>query len=118
MDDYQTLDVVEAGDVTIARLRDRRIPDGEELRLLSQELTALVDVEGRNRLLINLGAVEYLSSSAIGALIAVRKKVRLRGGVMRLCNLQPDIHTMFSITQMDQLFDISTSEEDALKAFS
>ena len=117
MDDYQTLDVVEAGNATIARLREQRISDGEALRLLSQELTALVE-EGLNRLLINLGAVEYLSSSAIGALIAVRKKARSCGGVVRLCNLQPDIATMFSITQMDQLFDITTSEEDALKAFS
>ena len=118
MDDYQTLDVVEAGNVTIARVRDQRISDGEELRLLSQELTALVDVEGRNRLLINLGAVEYLSSSAIGAIISVRKKARLQGGVVRLCNLQPDIDVMFSITQMDQLFEIMPNEEDALNAFS
>jgi len=118
VDDYQTLDVVEAGDVTIARLRDQRISDGEELRLLSQELTALVDLESRNKLLINLGAVEYLSSSAIGAFIMARKKARLAGGVVRLCNLHPDIQTMFSITQMDQLFDIMSSEEDALNAFS
>ena len=118
MDDHQTLDVVEAGNITIARLREERISDGEELRLLSQELTALADTEGRNRLLINLGAVEYLSSSAIGVLIVVRKKVRSREGVVRLCNLHPDILTMFTITQMDQLFDIRSSEEDALKAFS
>ena len=118
MDDYQAIDVVEAGNVTIVRLRDRRISDGEALRLLSQELTSLVDVDGRNRILVNLGAVEYLSSSAIGVFIVVRKKARLLGGVVRLCDLQPDIATMFSITQMDHLFDIRTSEEDALNAFS
>lgn len=118
MNDYQTLDVAEAGNVTIARLREQRICDGEALRLLSEELTSLVDVEGRNRLLINLGAVEYLSSSAIGVLIVVRKKARSRQGVVGLCNLQPDIHAMFTITQMDQLFDIKSNEEDALKAFS
>ena len=118
MDDYQTLDVVEAGSVTIVRLREKRISDGEELRLLSQELASLVDVEERNMLLINLDAVEYLSSSAIGALIVVRKKAHSRQGVVRLCNLRPDIHAVFSITQMDQLFDIKTSEEDALEAFS
>ena len=117
MDAYQTLEVVEAGNVTIARLREQRISDGDALRLLLQELTALVAEEGRDRFLINLGSVEYLSSSAIGALIAVRKKARSRSGVVKLCNLQPDIHTMFTITRMDQLFDIETSEDDALSAF-
>ncbi len=118
VDEYQTLDVVEAGTVTIARLRGRRISDGEELRLLSKELTALADTEGRNSLLISLAAVEYMSSSAIGALIVARKKVHSRQGVVRLCGLQPDIHAMFSIAQMDRLFEIMPNEEDALAAFS
>ncbi len=118
MDEYQTLDVVEAGNVTIARLRGRRFSDGEELRLLSLELTGLADTEGLNRLLISLAAVEYMSSSAIGALIVTRKKVHSRQGVVRLCSLQPDIHAMFSIAQMDRLFEIMPNEEDALAAFS
>ncbi len=118
MADYQTLEVVEDGDVTVVRLLERRIFDGEELRLLSEELATLVNEEGRNRLLINLAAVEYMSSSAIGALIAMGTKVKSRQGVVKMCGLQPDIQTMFTITQMDQLFDIRSTEEDALKAFS
>ena len=117
MGEYQTLEIVESGDVTVARLREERITDGEKLRILAEELAALVDWEGRNRILINLDAVEYLSSSAIGALVVLRKRALSKESVVKLCGLRPDIHEVFSITQMDQLFDIRVSEEEGLSAF-
>jgi len=115
--DYQTLEVSETGDVTVVQLRVEEIPE-TIIQRMTEELGTLADELGSGRMLINLQAVSFLTSSAIGMLIALQKRVRALGGTLKLCNLHPDIHQLFTITQVDRLFDIESSEDDALGSFS
>jgi anti-sigma B factor antagonist len=117
MAEYQRLAVAEVGDVTVVRFRDQKILDDLNIQELGRELTRLVEVENRRRLLLNFSAVEFLSSAALGKLITLDKKVKGVEGTLKLCNIQPEIYEVFSITKLNRLFDIKEDEADALAAF-
>lgn len=117
MPGYRHLDLNEVGDVTVVRFRDHKIVDDISIQQWGQELFQLVEVDKRARLLLNFAAVEFLSSSALGKLITLDKKMRALGGAMKLSNIREEIFEVFQITKLHRLFDIKPDEADALAAF-
>lgn len=114
---YRRLDVNEVGDVTVVRFRDQKIIEDINIQELGNEMFQLVEVEKRNKLLLNFSSVDFLSSAALGKLITLDKKMKVQGGVLKLSNIRPEIYEVFAITKLNRLFDIKDDEADALAAF-
>jgi len=117
MAEYRRLEVKEVGDVTVVRFRDQKIIEDINIQELGRELFQLVEVENREKLLLNFSAVDFLSSAALGKLITLDKKVKAHEGTLKLSNIRPEIYQVFDITKLNRLFDIKDDEADALAAF-
>ena len=117
MNAYQRLDVNEVGDVTVVRFRDHKIVEDISIQQLGQELFHLVEVDNRDKLLLNFSSVDFLSSAALGKLITLDKKMKAHGGSLKLSNIRPEIYEVFAITKLNRLFDIRDDEADALAVF-
>ncbi len=117
MAERSRIDVSEVGDVTVVRFADRKILDAAMIQELGDELFGLVEKEKRSRLVLNFSNVEFLSSAALNKLIILDKKVKEAGGRLKCSNLRPEIHEVFVITRLTQLFDIKADEAEALAGF-
>ena len=111
------LEVEDIGDVTVVNFVDRRILDEQNIQIIGEQLFSLVDEVGRRKILLNFGNVEFLSSAALGKLIALHKKLQAVGGRLILCNIDPEIYEVFEITRLDKFFNIQKEEQAALQAF-
>jgi anti-sigma B factor antagonist len=111
------LEVEEIGDVTVINFIDRKILDEQNIQIIGEQLFGLVEQEGRRKLLLNFGNVEYLSSAALGKLITLNKKLQGAGGRLILCNIDPQIYEVFEITKLDKFFNIQKEEQAALQSF-
>jgi anti-sigma B factor antagonist len=111
------LDIKErqAGDVTVLDLSGA-IRIGEGAIALRNAIRQLADA-GKNKILLNLGNVNYMDSSGIGELIANYTTVTRAGGQMKLLNLTDKIHNLLVITKLLTVFDVYDSEADALNSF-
>jgi anti-sigma B factor antagonist len=111
------LEVNEVGDITVVHFRDQKIIEDLSIQEMGQELFHLVEGENRKRLVLNFATVDFLSSAALGKLITLDKKIKARGGTLKLCNIRPQIYEVFVITRLNRLFEIKADEADALAAF-
>jgi len=111
------LEVEDIGDVTVINFVDKKILDEQNIQVIGEQLFSLVDQEGRRKLLLNFGNVEYLSSAALGKLITLNKKLQGVGGRLILCNIDPQIYEVFEITKLDRFFNIQKEEQAALQSF-
>lgn len=111
----KTLEIEEVHDVTVATLTTKRILNEELIQVLGNELFALVDIDGRKKIVLDFKRVEYFSSAALGKLITLDKKVKTAKSKLRLCSLNPEIYEVFVITRLTKLFDIRDNREEALK---
>ncbi|MCA8985342.1 MAG: STAS domain-containing protein [Planctomycetaceae bacterium] len=111
------INVEEVGNVTIASFVDKKILDENNIQQIGSQLFALVEEDGRKRIVLDFSNVEYLSSAALGKLITMDKKVKANAGKLRLCAIRPDIYEVFAITKLNKLFDIKDTQEDALQGF-
>jgi anti-sigma B factor antagonist len=114
---HRRLEVSEVGDVTVVRFVDRKILDEGNIQEIGQELFDLVEKEGRRKLLLNFGSVDFLSSAALGKLITLDKKSKAAGAQLKLSNIRPEIYEVFLLTHLYKLFDIKDDEAEALAAF-
>ncbi len=69
-------------------------------------------------LVLNLGEVTFIDSTALAVLVAGMKRARQDTGDLRLCNLQHPVRMIFELTRLDKAFEIFSSEEEAVKAFA
>ena len=117
MADHRRINVEEIGGVTVARFVDKKILDETNIQNIGAQLFALVEEDGRKKILLDFENVEYLSSAALGKLITMDKKVKSAGGTLKLCSVRPEIYEVFAITKLNKVFDIQEDQERALESF-
>ncbi len=81
--------------------------------LRSALLECLRDHKPRD-LVLNLGQVRYMDSSAIAVLVEALQKLRREGGRIHLTDLQPRVRGLLEIARLDRLFNVVATEKDAL----
>lgn len=69
------------------------------------------------KVLISFSKVTYVDSSGLATLVEILKNMRSYGGNLKLAGLSPKIKSLFEITKLEKLFDITASEEEAIAAF-
>jgi len=105
----------ERGDVTIVRVHEAKLTY-PVLASFFSEVRQKVEA-GALKVVIDLGAVNYLDSASIGCLMDVHRLLQERGGALRLSGLQPRVETMISMTGVHKIVPLHREEEDALAGF-
>ena len=106
----------ESDDVTIVDLRGRLVVGAEATELRRQVRDLLH--KGKNKLLLNVGQVDYIDSSGLGELVTALTNVRKQGGDLKLLNLAKKSYDLLRITKLHTFFEIMDDEALAVKSFS
>jgi anti-sigma B factor antagonist len=93
-----------------------RISLGDGSALLRKTVRDLLE-EGRTKIILNLGDVNYIDSSGIGELVSGFTAVRNRGGELKLLNLTKKVHDLLQITKLFTVFDVFNDESTAMRSF-
>jgi anti-sigma B factor antagonist len=89
---------------------------GDETDELRDSVKSLSE-KGNKKLIIDLGEVLYLNSTALGVLISAHANYTKREGKIVLCQLNKNIENLFVITKLALIFDSFHSLEEALASF-
>lgn len=101
-------------DVMVVELTERKILDEMSISQIGAQLNALINQPIPPRIVIDFEKVAHMSSSALGMLINVHKRVREKKGQLRLCNIQPAIYEVFVITRLNEVFQVSPTRDQAV----
>ena len=101
--------------VTILDLKGR-ITVGAEASALREKVGALT-TGGLKNLVLNLGGVDYIDSTGLGALVMCATTLRKNAGVVKLLNLTRRSIELLVMTKLATVFEIFTDEQDAVNSF-
>src|SRR4029077_16541832 len=87
-----TTNIRKIGGLTIVDISGR-IELGEESAALRDLVRDLLS-KGRKQILFNLGDVNYIDSSGLGALVSGYTSMRKQGGELKLLNLTNNVHNV------------------------
>ncbi len=93
-----------------------RISLGDGSALLRKTVRDLLE-EGKTKIILNLGDVNYIDSSGIGELVSGFTAVRNRGGELKLLNLTKKVHDLLQLTKLFTVFEVYNEESTAVSSF-
>jgi len=105
----------DAGTVTVVDIGGR-ITLGEGSALLRSTIRDLL-AEGRNKIVLNLGDVNYIDSSGIGELVTAFTTVKKTGGDMKLLHLTKKVHDLLQLTKLFTVFEVFSDENVVIQSF-
>ena len=104
--------------VSMVVLGDEKILDDLSISRIGSELREVIGDSPNPRIILDFRNVINMSSSALGMLITLHKRIRQAEGQLRLCDIQPSISEVFKITRLDEIFDIDSDPAQALAAMN
>jgi anti-sigma B factor antagonist len=110
-----TTNTRQVGGVTVVDISGR-IELGEESAALRGLVSGLLK-NGHKQILLNLGDVNYIDSSGLGALVSSFTSARKQGGELKLLNLTDRVTDLMQITKLYTVFDVKDDETVAVKSF-
>lgn len=73
---------------------------------------------GRDRLVIDMAGVEYISSVGLRVLMLASKQTKAQGAPLAVCELQPVVREIFEISRFNLVIQVFPSLREALAALS
>ncbi|MBN1353185.1 MAG: PilZ domain-containing protein [Candidatus Omnitrophica bacterium] len=81
------------------------------------EETGRLVKEGITQILCNFSNVEMVDYNGLTIIAIAYKNVVNQGGVLKLCGVPNHVNELFRSARLDEVFDIYSEEENALKSF-
>ncbi|MEM1107192.1 MAG: STAS domain-containing protein [Planctomycetota bacterium] len=90
--------------------------DSSNAREFGDKVQTLVDA-GHTRLILDATKLTYISSLGVAVLLRLHGKMKPLGGDVKLANLHGTTWDVISLFQLDKVFSVFPSVDDAKQAF-
>jgi anti-sigma B factor antagonist len=108
----------EAGDVLIITLEEPAGVNDGQSDAYRQKIYELIEDLSRPRVAVDLGPIDFLSSSGVAMLIGLRRRVAASQGELVLYGLHPYVQDLLRVMKISPLFRIADDEDGALGLLS
>ena len=118
MDNTVYLELNTERNIAVATFKSGCISDVEAITAAGRQIKAFIDENHPNRLIFDFGEVKFFSSQVLGLLLEIRAKLQAGGGEVVIGAINPQLHRVFKITNLDKIFRFFADKESAVKAIS
>ena len=108
-------DVSKNGKATVLKLHGRKL-DAANCSELKAEFLVLCKPKVTQKLIVDLADVQFCDSSGLSALLIADRAMREHGGSVHLVHVQKKVLDLMKISQLDRVFTISSTVDEALKS--
>jgi anti-anti-sigma factor len=104
-----------APDIVVFEMRGR-LNSGNRLGDVEYAARKIVSA-GNRKLVLDISAIDYLDSAALGMLVFITSEIAREGGKAYVAGASPRVSEIFKICQAQVVLNLQESLDSALKAF-
>lgn len=104
------------GDIAVVSFKKSIVSSVDDIVATSAQLNAYVKKNQPKRIVFDFEGVKFFSSQVLGLILEMRAKLRDYGGEVAISSINPQLHRVFKITNLDQVFKFFENKESAIKA--
>jgi len=116
MDEESGVEITSQGNVAVVVFKSASVSDVDGITTASKQIKKFIDENQPNRLIFDFGSVKFFSSQVLGLLLDIRTKVETYGGEVVISSINPQLHRVFKITNLDKVFRFFPDKENAIQA--
>jgi len=118
MADEIGLKITIEANTAIVAFKSASISDVDGIANASNQIKEFIDKNKPKRLIFDFEGVKFFSSQVLGLLLDIRAKLRKHHGEVIISAINPQLHRVFKITNLDKVFEFFPDKESALKITS
>ncbi len=110
-DDTQPVTYNEIQNMTVGTLGAGTSLDAEGTKAFGDSVVGYIQTHAGVRLLLNFQNITYLSSATLSELLRINDTAKGQKAAVQLCGLSKEIHKVFEITKLVDVFHVEADEE-------
>lgn len=104
----------EKQDITIVKILMSHMTDEDNIEIFGLDLSALVEQYNCNRVIIDAAKIEYVTSSVLGKLITLHRKLGRGDGRMVMCQVGAAFGEVLQTSRLHSYFTMCETVDEAL----
>jgi anti-sigma B factor antagonist len=108
------VEIMDLEDKTVVSISGRELMAGNVRNFKDAVAQTL---ESRDKIIIDLGNLEFIDSVGLGALVTCLKRVRQHHGEIKLCRMSESVQHLFHMVKLERVFQIFDSLDAALASY-
>ncbi len=114
MDEKKGVEITSRSGACVVSFQDPSISDVEEITSIFNKITDFVEKNKPSRLIFDFERVKFFSSQVLGMLLSMRTKLSANEGEVLISSINPQLHRVFRITNLDKIFRFFPNVESAV----
>ncbi len=102
--------------VAVVAFKSPSITDVEAIGTATNEIRSFVEEKKPERLVFDFENVKFFSSEVLGLLLDIRARLEPYNGKVVLSAINPQLHRVFKITNLDSVFGFFPDKNSAVRA--
>lgn len=115
MSDNVIGEIVRQGPAVIVSFKMSIISNVDDISSISSQLEKFIETDPPTRIIFDFEGVKFFSSQVLGLLLETRAKLQPRGGHVAVSSINPQLHRVFKITNLDQVFEFYPDRQAAVE---
>ena len=118
MEEIVDIKITSEDSVAVVAFKTASISDVEGIATASKNIKDFVDENQPIKLIFDFSRVKFFSSLVLGVLLEIRSKLASYNGEVAISAINPQLHKVFEITNLDKIFTFFPDKEAAVSAVS
>ena len=118
MDEGTGVEITKEGTVAVVAFKSTSISDVDKIAISSKQIKDFIDTNQPPRLVFDFQGVKFFSSQVLGLLLEIRNKLQTYEGEVVISAINPQLHRVFKITNLDKIFRFFPDKESAVKTMN
>jgi len=116
MDEEIGVEITSEGGAAVVAFKSASISDVDAITAAAKQIKEFIDGNQPNKLIFDFGSVKFFSSQVLGLLLDIRAKLETHNGEVVISAINPQLHRVFKITNLDKVFRFFPDKESAIQA--
>jgi len=105
-------------DIAVAAFKSGCISDVEGIAAVGREIKKFIEDNEPKKLIFDFSDVKFFSSQVLGLLLDIRARLQKSDGEVAISAINPQLHRVFKITNLDKIFRFFDDKESAVKTMN
>jgi anti-sigma B factor antagonist len=115
MSEVMNIEIISEGQVAVVAFKSATVCNSDEIASAGEQIKEFISEKQPGKLVFDFGNVKFFSSQVLGLLLDIRSKLEECDGDIVISSINPQLHRVFKITNLDNVFSFYPDKESAVK---
>jgi anti-sigma B factor antagonist len=116
MNEDMGVELTNESGAAVVVFKSASVSEVEAITAASKQIKTFIDGNQPNRLIFDFESVKFFSSQVLGLLLDIRAKMEPYNGEVMISAINPQLHRVFKITNLDKVFRFFPDKQSAIQA--